>query len=245
MRPAFWLAAGGVVLAAIVAVVAILLLDPFSGSDGNGGESQLQRTLRKMVLQLDDLPQGMEAGSEKFITNEDAAQTGADPEEREALLESWGRLLGFEIAYKAASGTPTGLPVQGIDVSAALFETEDGAAESFADAVKTAEETDWAANYVGLTAFQQARIEADAPVDEMVWLRLSGFQPGSGGAGALVTDDIIFFRIDTERGFMLVRAGSTETQDRAHLQSQVEGWLKALAENVRGALPEVPSGDGG
>ena len=244
MRPAFWLAAGGVVLAAIVAVIAVLLLDPFSGSDGNG-ESQLQRTLRKMVLQLDDLPQGMEAGSEKFITNEDAAQTGADPVEREALLESWGRLLGFEIAYKPASGTPTGLPVQGVNVSSSLYETEDGAGESFADAVKTAEETDWAANYVGLTAFQQERIEADAPVDEMVWLRLSGFQPGSGGADVLVTDDLIFFRIDTERGFLRVLAGATNTQDRAHLHEQVEGWLKTLAGNVRAALPEAPSGDGG
>jgi len=244
VRPAFWLAAGGVVLAAIVAVIAVLLLDPFSGSDGNG-ESQLQRTLRKMVLQLDDLPQGMEAGSEKFITNEDASQTGADPVEREALLENWGRLLGFEIAYKPASGTPAGLPVQGVNVSSSLYETEDGAGESFADAVKTAEETDWAANYVGLTAFQQERIEADAPVDEMVWLRLSGFQPGSGGADVLVTDDLIFFRIDTERGFLRVLAGATNTQDRAHLHEQVEGWLKTLAGNVRAALPEAPSGDGG
>ena len=244
MRPAFWLAAGGVVLAAIVAVIAILLLDPFAGSDGNGGESQLQRTLRKMVLQPDDLPEGMEARSEKFITNEDAAQTGADPGGRETLLEGWGRLLGFEIAYKPASGTPTGLPVQGIDVSAALFETEDGAAESFADAVKTAEETDWAANYVGLRAFQQERIETDGLADEIVWMRFSGLQ-GRGAAAPLVTDDIVFFRIDTERGFMLVRAGSTETQDRSHLQGQVEGWLKTLAGNVRSALPEAPSGEGG
>ena len=143
MRPALWLAAGVTALAAIVAIAAILVLDPFASSgDGNAGESPLQKTLRKMVLQPGDVPEGFVSGDEAFITNEDAAESSADPEERKALLESWGRLLGYEIAYEPTTETPGDLPVQGVNVSASLYETAEGAGESFADAVKTAEETD-------------------------------------------------------------------------------------------------------
>ena len=247
MRRALWLAAGVVALAAIVATAAILVLDPFSWSsgDGNGGESSLQKTLRKMVLQPGDVPEGLVSGDDAFITNGDAAADSADPEGRKRLLQRWGRLLGYEVAYQPTPGIPGDLPVQGVNISAALFETEEGAGESFADAVKTAEETDWAANYAGLREFQRERISAEGLADEIVWLRLSGFQPGTSGADALVTDDLIFFRIGTERGFLLVRASSAETHDRAHLYSEVESWLRTLVQNVKDALPDAAAENGG
>ncbi len=180
MRPALWLAAGAAALAAIIAASTIIVLDPFSGvsNDGNEGESSLERTLRKMVLQQGDMPEGF-VGDEAFITNGDAAETSTNPAERKALLESWGRLLGYEIVYEPTSEAPPDLPVQGVNVSASLYETEEGAAESFADAVKTAEETDWASNYAGLKEFQQERVKAEGLADEIVWLRLSGFQTGA------------------------------------------------------------------
>ena len=248
MRSGLWLTAGLTVLAAIVAIVAILVLDPFSWSsgEGNAGESSLQKTLRKMVLLEDDLPPGLVSGDEAFITNDDAAQqSSADPEARKALLESWGRLLGYEIAYEPATGTPTDLPVQGINVSASLYKTAAGAGESFADAVKTAEARDWAANYAGLREFQQQNIAAEGIADEIVWLRLSGIQPSASGPDALVTDDLIFFRIGTERGFLRVLANSAETQDRAHLHSTVESWLRTLVQNVKDALADSGTGNGG
>jgi hypothetical protein len=247
VRPALWLAAGVVALAAIVATAAILALDPFSWSsgDGNVGESSLQKTLRKMVLQPGDVPEGLVSGDDAFITNGDAAADSADPEERKRLLRSWGRLLGYEIAYEPATGTPTALPVQGVNVSASLYETAEGAGESFADAVKTAEEADWAANYAGLKEFEQERIKADGLADEIVWLRLSGIQPGTSGADALVTDDLIFFRIGTERGFLRVLASSAETQDRANLHSKVESWLRTLVQKVKDALADSADGNGG
>ena len=248
MRPGLWLAAGGVALAAIVATVAILVLDPFSGGssgDGSASESSLQKTLRKMVLQPGDVPEGFVSGDEAFITNEDAAESSTDPEARKALLESWGRLLGYEAAYVPSSSDVGGPPVQGVNVSAALFETEEGAGESFADAAKAAEETDWAANYAGLKEFQQQNIAAEGIADEIVWLRLSGIQPGASGPDALVTDDVIFFRIGTVRGFLLVRASSTETQDREHLHPTVESWLRSLVQNVKDALPSSGAENGG
>jgi len=248
VRPGLWLAAGVTALAVIVVAVAILVLDPFSGGssgDGSASESSLQKTLRKMVLQPGDVPEGFVSGDEAFITNEDAAESSTDPEARKALLESWGRLMGYEIAYEPGSADAGDLPVQGVNVSATLFETEEGAGESFADAVKTAEETDWAANYAGLREFQQEQIKAEGLADEIVWLRLSGFQTGASGADVLVTDDLIFFRIGTERGFLLVRANSAETQDRAHLHPSVESWLRTLAGNVREALPGSGAENGG
>ncbi|MDP2675345.1 MAG: hypothetical protein Q8Q00_10615 [Dehalococcoidia bacterium] len=246
MRRALWLAAGVSALAAIVATVAILVLDPFSGGsgDGNGGESSLQKTLRKMVLQPDDLPKALIKGDESFTTNETLSSTGTDPVARKALLESWGRLMGYEITYEPSSETAADQPVQGINVSSSLYKMAEGAGESFADAVKTAEERDWAANYAGLQEFQQDRIKAEGIADEIVWLRLSGYQPGTGGL-ALVTDDLVFFRIGTERGFLRVLASAKETTDRAHLHSRVEGWLRTLVQNVKDALPNAPAGDGG
>jgi hypothetical protein len=247
VRPGLWLAAGVAALAAaaVVVVIVVLVLDPFSDDGGNGSESSLQKTLRQMVLQPEDVSDGFESGGDAFITNDDAARDSTDPAARKTLLESWGRRLGYEIAYQPTSATPDDEPVQGINVSASLFETEEGAGESFADAAKAAEEADWPANYAGLTEFQQERIEASILADQIVWLRLSGFQPGTGGADALVTDDIIFFRIGTERGFLRVLASAAETQDRAHLHSKVESWLKTLAENVRDALPDAPGENGG
>ncbi|MDO8611390.1 MAG: hypothetical protein Q7R32_01040 [Dehalococcoidia bacterium] len=245
MRPALWLAAGVTALAVSIAIAAILVLDPFSGGSDGNSESSLQKTLRKMVLQPGDVPEALEVGGEAFITNEDVAESSTDPKERKALLESWGRLLGYEIAYEPTTETPGDLPVQGVNVSSSLYETEEGAGESFADAVKTAEEKDWAANYAGLREFEQERIKAEGLADEIVWLRLSGIQPGTSGPDALVTDDLIFFRIGTERGFLRVLASSKDTQDRAHLHPTVESWLRTLVGNVRAALPDSGAENGG
>ncbi len=209
------------------------------GGDGLSVEEALQR----MVLQPEELPEGLSAGDESFTTNDDLAEASANLEERKAMLESWGRLLGYEIAYRASSVPREETPVQGINVSASLYKTEEGASKSFDDAVKTAEETDWEANYSGLMDFQRDEIEAGSVADEMVWLRLSGFQPADGGPDTLVTDDLIFFREGRERGFLRVLAGSTETEDRGHYQSTVESWLEALAGNVRDVLPQVEDGE--
>jgi len=247
VRPALRRAAAVAAVVAIVATVAILVLDPFSGGsgDGDGGESSLQQALRKMVLQKDDLPAALIKGDESFTSNEQLVAASTNPKEREALLESWGRLLGYEVTYSPGGAGLGDLPVQGVNVSASLYETEKGAGESFADAVTTAEGTDWAANYAGLQEFQQERVKAEGLADEIVWLRLSGIQPATSGLDLLITDDLIFFRIGTERGFLRVLASSAETQDRAHFHPTVESWLRMLAKNVKDALPDAAAENGG
>jgi hypothetical protein len=209
----------------------------------NGNGLSVEEALQRMVLQPEDLP-GFVQKEATFTDNSFVASSNADPDARLAALERWGRILGYEIAYDPAGEAVEDTPVQGINVSASLYGTEEGAGESFADAVKTAQETDWRANYSGLIDFRQDEVEAGGGLaDDIVWLRLSGIQPADNGPDTLVTDDLIFFREGRERGFLRVLTGSAETEDRAHYQSTVEGWLETLVGNVQEVLPQVEDGE--
>lgn len=220
------LAAGAMMLAVAAAC---------SGDDG----LSLEEALRLMVLQPEDVPEGFVVGKESLTTNEDAATGNA---ERAALLDEWGRLLGYDLTYAPDSATLDKSPINGINVSASLYATERGASDSFSDAVKTAEETDWAQTYAGLREFQREDIEPPGIADDMVWLRLSGFQAGPGGGDELVTDDLIFFREANERGFLRVLTRSGDTEDREHYRATVLGWLRALVANVKETLPAIEEG---
>ena len=219
---------------------ALLLTMAMLAACGGDDGLSVEEALRRMVLQPEDLPEAFVQADESLTTNEEIA---AGDTARKTLLESWGRLLGYEVAYGPAGEALEDSPVTGINVAANLYRTEEGAGDAFADAVKTAQETDWAANYAGLRDFQQEEIDAGGPADEIVWLRLSGFQPAAGGPDALVTDDLIFFRDGRERGFLRIQASSTETEDRGHYQSTVEGWLRAMVRNVQDVLPELEDGE--
>lgn len=223
-------------LGAGLLVVAVLAA---CSGDGDGGESEssLEQALRRMVLQADDLSQGFAQGEELFTTNEYQASLSADPEARQGQLEEWGRLLGYEVTYQPTGAASLESPVQGVNVSSSLYLTEEGASEAFRiDAVKGAEERDWEADYAGLRDFQQKEVDASSLADEIVWLRFSGFQPVEDGPDPLVTDDLVFFRVAQERGFLLVRATATGTEDRQHFIPTVKGWLRALIRNVEEAL---------
>ena len=211
------------------------------GGDGDGGESEsvLGQALRRMVLQAEELPQGFVQRDELFTTNGYQASLSADREARKDQLENWGRLLGYEVTYQPAGAVAQESPVQGINVSSSLYRTEEGAGEAFfIDAVKGAEERDWAADYAGLRDFQQEEVDASGLADEVVWLRVSGFQPVDGGPDPLVTDDFIFFRVGRERGFLRVQTSSIESEDRQVMRPTVEQWLRALVQNVEEVLAE-------
>ncbi len=217
------------------------------GGDGDSGEveSSLEQALRRMVLQAEDLPQGFVQRDELFTTNEYQASLSADPDARKGQLESWGRLLGYEVTYQPSGAALEESLVRGINVSSSLYRTEEGAGEAFfIDAVKGAEERDWAADFAGLRDFQQEEVDASGLADEIVWLRFSGFQPVDGAPDPLVTDDLIFFRVGRERGFLRVQTNSSESEDRQYLRPAVEEWLRALIENVEEVLAEPDLGVG-
>jgi hypothetical protein len=204
-----------------------------SSEDGSAGG--LEEWLRRMVLDLEDLPDGLVLGDESLSDNESAA---GGSEDRAAQLEDWGRQLGYDVAYLQEAGQTQSV-VRGVNVSATLYRTAGGAADSFADAVATAEATDWPANYAGLTEFQQEDVTVgEAAADDVVWLRFSGYETAEGEEGTLVTDDLIFFRIGRERGFLRVLAHAGQTDERGHLQESVSQWLTALIEKVDAALSE-------
>ena len=211
------------------------------GGDGDGGESESSpgQALRRMVLQAEELPQGFVQRDELITTNEYQASLSADPEARKDQLENWGRILGYEVTYQPAGAAAQESPVQGINVSSSLYRTEEGAGDAFfIDAVKGAEERDWAADYAGLRDFQQEEVDASALAEEIVWLRFSGFQPVDGGPDPLVTEDFIFFRVGRERGFLRVQTSSIESEDRQVIRPTVEQWLRALVRNVEEVLAE-------
>jgi hypothetical protein len=210
------------------------------GGNGSGGEidSSLEEALRAMVLQPEDLPEGLERADESFTSNDDLISASADQEVTRERLERWGRLLGYEVTYQPSAAALGQSPVNGMSVSSSLYANDEGASESFADAVQTSEETDWAANYPGLRDFQQDTVDVGGLADEIVWLRMSGFQPATSGSDALITDDLIFFRVSRERGFLRVLSSSTETEDRQYYQKTVEGWLQTLVQRVRDVLEE-------
>ena len=212
--------------------------DGGDGRDSGGTAGSLEEVLRRMVLQPEDLPRGFESVDEAFASNEDRASSSDDPEARLELLEKWGRLLGYEITYQPTGEGLEESPVQGANVASNLYSTDEGAIESFADALMKARETDWESNYAALTSFQLEEIDATGLADQIVWLRISGFQLADDGSAALVTDDLIFFRVGRERGFLSVLASSADTADRQRLVLTVTGWLRRLVDNVKAALAE-------
>lgn len=224
-------------LVTVILVVAALTACKGKGGGNDGGDGNrpltLEQALQAMVLQVEDLPPEYVRGESAFTTNEQAA---VGDEERKQLIDSWGRLLGFDVTY-----TPSNLEQQGVrgmNISSSLYTSEDGASESFADAKKTVEETDWATTYAGLRDFKQEEIDAEGRADEIGWLRFSGFQPASAPPDPLITDDLIYFRIGRERGFLRVLSSSNATTDRAYLNETVDAWLTTLLQRVRETLEE-------
>lgn len=229
----------GIVRAAVVLAAAAVLASCGGGSD----KGSLEDVLRGMVLTAEEVPAGFVQSDASFTSNANVAEGAPDAKQREDLLDEWGRLLGYDVTYDPGEQAADDLTIEGINVSASLYRTESGAGDSFDDAVKTAEETDWAANYAGLNEFQQREIiefDAGPDADELKRLHLSGLQPPEGGgADRLVTDDLIFFRVGPERGFLRVLANSAETGDRAYLEDTVGRLLVALIADVREALASL------
>jgi hypothetical protein len=200
---------------------------------GDGDTLTLEEALEAMMLQPEDLPEGFQKFDSVFSTTEEAAQGS---EERKDLLESWGRLLGLDVSFQPVTTGGEAPTVRGINMSASLYKTEEGASQSFADAKATADSSDWQTTYAGLRDFKQEGIDASGRADEIGWLRFSGFQPAETPPDALVTDDLIYFRVGRERGFLRVLASSTTTTDRAYLHDTVDAWLVAMVDRVRDAL---------
>ena len=188
--------------------------------------------LRLMVIQEDDLPTGLQLVSQGFTTNEEIIEASPDPETEQADLARWGRILSYTVTFQPGLDILPETAIRGISATASLYETAEGAADSFAQAAADATERDWAADNPGLTEFQVQPIELEAGADELLWLRLSGVSAEPEG---IVVDDVILMRVGRARGFLRVLA-TAPGEGRDLLLDEVEDWLRTQIGRVKETL---------
>lgn len=188
------------------------------GSDGGGsvdpGDPELRATLRMMVLQEEDVPDGLAVLGGEFSTNEQAASglgAGATKEQ----LDEWGRILGFSINYQRTDPLNADV-VSAIGSSVSVYEDESGASDSFTNRVAQARSADWQASHSDLTEFQQEEITGALRADDQLWLRFTGFKEVAPGESVMVADDVIVFRLKDAWGFLnVISTSASGGTDRA------------------------------
>jgi hypothetical protein len=161
-----------------------------------------QQLLEQVVLQAEDLPEGLVQVSAIASPNEDAAQAAANPEEELARLESWGRLFGYDVTFLPGPDSPSDLAVVGVNSTASIYVTSEGASASFADDVEAARSQDWALSYPDLVDLDIREMERPQLADQIVWIRIAGHQEEA--SGSLYMEDFVVLREGRLRGFLRV-----------------------------------------
>jgi hypothetical protein len=209
---------------------------PSPGADGGvtpaaspaPGDADLLAALALMVIQEEDLPEGIQLVSRGYSTNEDLIEASADPDAKRAELTATGRVLGYSVTFQPGPDVIADTPIRGVDGSVSLYETEAGAAQSLAQAMIDANATDWQAANPDLQDLQVRTVGLAGVADELLWLRVSGVSASPPG---IVVDDNILFRSGRGRGFLRVLATAPDG-DRDLLIDEVEGWLRAQVQRV-------------
>jgi hypothetical protein len=187
-----------------------------------------QQLLEQVVLEAEDLPQGLVRVDASTSTNEDFAASQADPEQELARLESLGRLLGYEVNFVPGAESPPERGMLAVTSTASLYQTPEGASESFAHDAQEARSADWLATYPDLIDPEVREVERPGLADEVVWIRITGLQRGEDGR--MFVEDFVVLRQSRLRGFLravsLVEASAgrdallQDVADLAALQTQ-------------------------
>lgn len=196
-----------------------------------------QQLLERIVLQIQDVPAGMARFSAVISTNEDVAGSGERAEENLARLESWGRLLGFDVTYQPGPEADPDLPIRGVNSAASLYLSPEGASASFADAEETARTQDWAFTYPELSEIEVREVQRPALADEVVWMRVSGYTMGDNPQ--LLIDDFVIMRRDRVRSFLRVTTLFPATVTREVYTEEVAGLAASQIERTDQALLET------
>jgi len=226
--------------ALLLTTILILLAAACGGDDDDGNGSTgtgdpFHQVLATMVLQIDDVPQGMQSLGGSFSTNADAASgLGSGP--TEAQLDAWGRILGHKNDFQATEPA-TESAITAISTSVSIYETAQGTSDSFTDRVTSARAVDWATSHSDLTEFEQEEIERDLGVDDMLWLHFTGYKEIGAGDRRLISDDQIVFRVDRAWGFVgAVSTAAAGVEDRAFMLQQLEVLARTQAQHMRDGL---------
>jgi hypothetical protein len=224
-------------LAASIAVLA--LLTACGGDDDDGPtQEEIQQALVSMVLQPNEIPEGLESLGSNFADNTQAA-TGLGTGPTKEQLDAWGRMLGYQSDYQRAEPANVSA-ANALSTAASLYEDDQGAADSFSERVGTAREADWQASHADLTEFQQEELDVGLPADDSLWLHLTGFQatdPNDPNITRLVSDDILVFRVGRAWGYLnVVSLANVGVDDRAFANAQVETLARTQIEHMRRVL---------
>jgi len=224
------LALGGLLL--LVASLSLVA----AACDGGGGEEtpspvppELKDQLKRMVLQADDVPEGFKLVDEAFSTNEESAASADDPQSHLADLERWGRILGYEVTYESSAPAVAGQTILfSVYSTASIYESNEGASASLADAVEVARTTDWPVRFAGAENVEMKEVPISGLADEARWLRIT--EKGNTGEQVFAFD-IVMLRQGSGRGSLQIGSFGTEESKQV-----VEQLARVQADRMRSAL---------
>ena len=222
------------ILPAAFIAVALVLGAACNGDDGPSDED-IEKALQAMVLQQNELPAGLQSVSGSFADNAQAASgLGGGPTEEQ--LDAWGRVLGYQSDYQNPDPNTASYQIA-LGSSVSLYETDQGASDSFTDRITRAQEADWQASHADLAEFQQEELELDVPADDSYWVHLTGFQQTGPTQTRLVSDDILVFRVGRSWGYLnVVSLAAPDVSDRAFAVPEVQTLATMQVENMRDEL---------
>ncbi|KPK21730.1 MAG: hypothetical protein AMJ76_01870 [Dehalococcoidia bacterium SM23_28_1] len=222
-------------------VLVAFLLVAVVACDGGGGEADVTPTpgttevetqLREMVLQLKDLPSGVILAEEFLVTAEESAAGSDDRAERLAKLNEWGYILGYEVTYQPNTAVMTQTGLMLANSTSSLYDSEEGAEASFADAVETARATDWAELWGGTQELKVEELALPPVVDEGLWLRITAEAAPEVGIGEeTFAQDVVLFRQGSGRGNLMV-AWTMESGSSDFVLSLIQAQAQHLKETL-------------
>ena len=231
----------------ILLVAALSILAACGGDDGETSSSSarptaslsLEEQLAAVLLQPDDVLEGLVGSVPIYSTN---AQLAADDQDLERI-EATGRLLGVDVQYVTTDDLDPLSPLRGgIQTSASVYTVSGSASETFNETVAAARANDWPANYPNLDDVRV--IEIDRQIgDESLWLRVVGFgecePPSATCQSPLIVLDNVIFRSGRVRGFLLVSTVFPNSADVDVVYTdEVRQWAQAVVDGAREVFPQ-------
>lgn len=218
----------------VLAALPVLLIAGACGGDDGPSDEEIQQALQIMVLQPDEVPEGLQSIGTSFADNEQAS-SGIGGGATKEQLDEWGRILGYSSDFQTGDPNPATF-TNALSTQVTLYDDDGGASDSFTDRVSRARGVDWEST-TDLIEFQQEELNRDVPADDYYWVRLTGLQPTSSSELRLVSNDIVIFRVDRAWGYLnVVSQAAAGVNDRKFADAAVNDLLLKQIENTHDGL---------
>jgi hypothetical protein len=217
------------VLAALMALAVVLLA---CRSDSSGEPTDDDRELlQRVMLTLEDMPEGLQAGASTFVTNDEAATDSGDYEGELANYEEWGRILGYRATYIPGPEASLDLAI-GVEADAVLFDDADGALSWFEDRMADAEAQIEAAQdgSSALTDPETVAVDARTVAADAFWVRTSGFD--ATDQNSLRVDNQILFRVEEMTAIVRVDVVARGIMDRTFFATEAQNLAQLMVQRM-------------